>query len=140
MTRPAAPEYSIKLAQYDRLRQIVAGDDWHSHLGAGVRLSPLADETPAQHCWPGDVSTESSEDGVNALVSITWEAVVQVGDDSTDAELVRADMRAALVSLCPMGTTKETASTVSMRDAGSNYATVTVTVQTPIIIEGRFDG
>jgi hypothetical protein len=140
MSRPLHPELDIKLAQYARLRTVRAGDDWHTDLGSGASLQPLADETPPLHCWPSEVSSDARDDGASATTAITWTAVAPVGEDNADAELVRADLRAALVSRCPMGSTREVSSSVSMREGGSNYATVTITVQTPIIIEGRFDG
>jgi hypothetical protein len=140
MNQPPTPELDLKTAQYHRLLAVDAGVDWHTDLGAGVYLWPQADESPALQCWPDEVSTEAREDGTSATTTITWTAVAPVGDDNADAELVRADLRAALVSACPMGTTREVSSSVAMREAGSNYATVTITVQTPIIIEGRFDG
>ena len=142
MSLPATPELDIKQAQFQRLRAVVAGADWHTDLGAGTYLWPQADESPPLHCWPSEVGTEIRDDGVSATTSITWTAVSPLGDaeDTNDAELVRADLRAALVSRCPMGTTHEVGSSVDQCDPGSNYATVTITVQTPIITEGRFDG
>ena len=141
MSKPATPERDALLAQFARIEAVAAGADWHTDLGAGVALSAPAEEKPALQCWPSDVTTEAAEDGVSALTSITWTASVPlVGDDMADAELVRADLRAALVSTCPLGTTREMQSGVTQREPGSDYSTVTITVQTPIIIEGRANG
>ena len=141
MSLPSTPELNLKTAQYNRLLAVSAGADWHTDLGAGVYLWPQADESPTLHCWPSEVTTEARGDGASAVTSITWTAVAPTTADDSDAgEYVRADLRAALVSRCPMGVTQETESSVAQRDPGSNYATVTITVQTPIILEGRFDG
>ncbi len=136
--KPEAAEYEAVNAQLANLKQIAAGDDWWTDLGAGAGLVPIADQDPALSCWPSDVSTNTDGESGAGIVSITWTAVVPLaGIDSMDALLVLADMRAALVSSCGMSDPIESGATMTLREPGSNYATVTITVVSQMISDGR---
>lgn len=145
MSKPTTPELDLILTQLTALQAISAGADWHTDIGERVYLGRLTDDDPPLHAALDSVVTDAGEDLAAAVCTVTWFGIVPLddpmtpGSDLRTALLVQSDMRAALVGACATGT-HEVAASVARRDERSNYAVVTVTTQTPIITEGRFNG
>ena len=139
MSKPSTPERDILLGQQARLREFTGGADWHSTIGRFVLDQPSADNEPAAQIAPASVAIEPQDDGVSD-VRITWVAVLPTERGFATALEVLADMRAALISQCPMGMTEDVGATVEPRESGSAYTVVSLTTATSIITEGRFDG
>lgn len=138
MALPAIPEYDSVTAQLANLQQIAAGPDWRTDLGAGAGLYPISDESPVLSCWPSDISTGVDPDSSVGTIVVTWTAIVPLDtEDSTPALYVLADMRAALVGTCISADPREVGDTWAQRPPGSNYTTVTITVQSQMVSEGR---
>ncbi len=137
MPLPSAPEYAAVNAQLIDLQQIVAGVDWSTNLGAGAAMEQPSGEEPSLSCWPSEIATSVDESSIG-VIAVTWTAAVPLGgDEAVEALLVLADMRAALVAECTAGDPRELAAAWTRREAGSDYATVTITVTEQMVSEGR---
>jgi len=138
MAKPSTPEFDAVNSQLANLKLIVSGADWWTNLGAGAGMYSIPGESPVLSCWPSEISTNVDPESGVGTITITWVALVPLdGEDSTPALAVIADMRAALVAECRAGDPEEVAATWTDRVPGSNYATVTITVQSTMISGGR---
>lgn len=137
---PETPELDILNAQVAALREIRAGDDWHSDLGAAVyRGSPPGGDIPTLHCWPDETVTTVEQGSGYGEFAVTWAAIVPVtGLDDATPWNVLADMRAALVADCASLQGDESGgTTVSTREHGSNQRLVQITITEDFVVSGR---
>lgn len=134
MAKPSTIIRDTILAQQLLLQQIDGGADWHSAAGALVSLRPLHESEPplniAMTEWRIEVGDEP-----NATLLVTWTAAVPIdADDAIADSLVLADMLSALA-----GGDCATSPRISdignePRESGSNYAAVSVTTRTHLIL------
>lgn len=135
---PERPEAEAVNSQLANLKQIVAGPDWHTDLGAGANLDQLSEEDPPLSCFWSDIATSVDPASGYGEVTVEWTANVPLnGTGSQLAFDVLADMRTALVTSCANSDPAEIAAGVTKREPGSNYATVTISVVTGMISNGR---
>lgn len=133
MAAPPTPEHTEVAAQYEALRTIVGGDDWHSSIGSKTYLHRPADTDP-QDCvyWAGVEWTVVDHEQTTLIT--TWTAIVRDAEVSAERRALKvlADMRHALTAEC--NTRREASAVLEPRALGSNYVTVSYSVETSIFM------
>jgi hypothetical protein len=129
MSAPRTIELDLLEDQVIRLQAIVGGTAWNTRIGEHVEYEPIRMPNPPLHVAPSRVAADPTDHRNGARISIEWRAVVPLEEfgDSREALRVLADLRAAL--LCTSGITyRHEGSDITLREDGSNYAIVRLTV------------